>query len=175
MLKYFQKEIFVDATHLRTVLSLRSTVFEIFPESQFTDVELGHFFLGDNVHEAVMVNEVLDNLILDDQGHYLDCTYGMGGHSKAMLNKLSLKGFLHVMDRDPHSTQLAQNLADRDKRVNVIKTSPQKNMLILRLLTKKLCGLVCQPNFQLRLKKVGSPIKKFDTRIRLTLYPHLKH
>ena len=41
------KEIFVDATHLRTVLSLRSTVFEIFPESQFTDVELGHFFLGD--------------------------------------------------------------------------------------------------------------------------------
>ena len=36
-----------------------------------------------------MVNEVLDNLILDDQGHYLDCTYGMGGHSKAMLNKLS--------------------------------------------------------------------------------------
>ena len=75
------------------------------------------------MHEAVMVNEVLDNLILDNQGHYLDCTYGMGGHSKAMLNKLSLKGCLHVMDRDPYSTQLAQKLADRDKRVNVIKDS----------------------------------------------------
>jgi len=61
------------------------------------------------------------------------------------------------------------------KRVKVIKTRPQKNMLILRLSTKKVCGLVCQPNFQLRLKKVGSPIKKFDARIRLTLCPRLKH
>ena len=61
------------------------------------------------------------------------------------------------------------------KRVKVIKTSPQKNMLNLRLSTKNLCELVCSFNFQLRLKKVGSAIKISDTRIRLTLYPRLKH
>ena len=61
------------------------------------------------------------------------------------------------------------------KRVKVIKTSPQKNMLNLRLSTKKLCEFVCSFNFQLRLKKVGSAIKISDTRIRLTLCPLVKH
>jgi hypothetical protein len=70
---------------------------------------------------------------------------------------------------------LALQTLGNAKRVKVIKTSPQKIMLILRLSTKKSCGLNCPFNFQLRSKKVGSPIKRFDTRIRLTLCPRLKH
>ena len=39
-------------------------------------------------HEAVMVSEVINNLVLDPGGKYLDCTFGLGGHTKAILSKL---------------------------------------------------------------------------------------
>ena len=45
-------------------------------------------------HEAVMVSEVINNLIVDPNGNYLDCTFGLGGHTKAILENLSSIGTL---------------------------------------------------------------------------------
>ena len=38
-------------------------------------------------HEAVMVNEVLDYLVFEQNGKYVDCTFGAGGHSSEILKK----------------------------------------------------------------------------------------
>jgi len=39
-------------------------------------------------HIPVMLNEVLNYLNLKKGGIYVDCTFGRGGHSRAILEKL---------------------------------------------------------------------------------------
>lgn len=51
-------------------------------------------------HIPVMVNEVLDLLITDRQGIYLDGTVGLGGHATYILNTLSDSARLFGLDRD---------------------------------------------------------------------------
>ena len=45
-------------------------------------------------HEAVMVDEVLENLVFKQNGKYVDCTFGAGGHSLEILNRINNKGYL---------------------------------------------------------------------------------
>ena len=45
-------------------------------------------------HEAVMVEEVLENLVFEQNGKYIDCTFGSGGHSTEILKKISDTGAL---------------------------------------------------------------------------------
>ena len=35
-------------------------------------------------HETVMVQEVIKNLLINNQGNYVDCTFGQGGHTAAV-------------------------------------------------------------------------------------------
>jgi len=44
--------------------------------------------MDSGVHIPVMLNEVLDYLNLKKEGIYIDCTFGKGGHSRAILEKL---------------------------------------------------------------------------------------
>jgi len=44
--------------------------------------------LNGGIHVPVMLNEVLDHLNLTKEGIYVDCTFGRGGHSRAILEKL---------------------------------------------------------------------------------------
>jgi 16S rRNA (cytosine1402-N4)-methyltransferase len=39
-------------------------------------------------HIPVMLGEVLDHLNVKKEGTYVDCTFGNGGHSRAILEKL---------------------------------------------------------------------------------------
>ncbi|MBN2853535.1 MAG: 16S rRNA (cytosine(1402)-N(4))-methyltransferase RsmH [Clostridia bacterium] len=57
-------------------------------------------------HEPVLLNECIDNLKIDKDGIYIDCTAGGGGHSIEILKRLSDKGLLIAIDRD-------QNAVDR--------------------------------------------------------------
>lgn len=67
-------------------------------------------------HEAVMVSEVINNLIINSNGKYLDCTYGLGGHTKAILNQLSSVGSLLAIDRDSSSLNSASKISRKDDR-----------------------------------------------------------
>jgi 16S rRNA (cytosine1402-N4)-methyltransferase len=47
-----------------------------------------------------MLNECLEGLNINPDGVYVDVTYGGGGHSKAILERLSKKGRLIAFDQD---------------------------------------------------------------------------
>ncbi len=47
-----------------------------------------------------MLQECIDGLNINPSGTYVDVTYGGGGHSRAILNKLGEKGTLLVFDQD---------------------------------------------------------------------------
>ena len=51
-------------------------------------------------HNPVMLKECLDALNIKEDGVYVDVTYGGGGHSKAILERLGEKGRLVAFDQD---------------------------------------------------------------------------
>jgi len=58
-------------------------------------------------HDPVMLNECIDYLNITDSGTYVDVTFGGGGHSKAILEKLGIKGKLVGMDQDDDAVKNA--------------------------------------------------------------------
>ena len=62
------------------------------------------------LHFPVMLEESVDFLINDINGHYVDCTFGRGGHSKLILSKLSNKGILSSFDKDPDAFKFGLNI-----------------------------------------------------------------
>jgi len=51
-------------------------------------------------HVPVLLKEVIDGLKIIPSGTYVDCTFGGGGHSKKILEKLNEAGKLVVFDQD---------------------------------------------------------------------------
>jgi 16S rRNA (cytosine1402-N4)-methyltransferase len=51
-------------------------------------------------HTPVMLQEAIDALAIKPDGVYVDCTFGGGGHSRAILKQLNEKGKLIVFDQD---------------------------------------------------------------------------
>jgi 16S rRNA (cytosine1402-N4)-methyltransferase len=64
-------------------------------------------------HRPVMLEEAITGLSLRADGIYLDGTFGRGGHSAAILARLSAQGCLHAFDRDPAAAGAARELAAR--------------------------------------------------------------
>ena len=71
-------------------------------------------------HLPVMLEQCLSALAIKPDGHYLDATFGRGGHTRAILACLSPVGRITVMDRDPQAIASALDLAGADSRVNVL-------------------------------------------------------
>lgn len=51
-------------------------------------------------HIPVLLSEVIENLAIKAHGTYVDCTFGGGGHSKAILQRLNEQGRLIAFDQD---------------------------------------------------------------------------
>ena len=56
-------------------------------------------------HEPVMPVECIEGLAIKPDGIYVDVTFGGGGHSKAILEKLGSKGKLIAFDQDEDAIQ----------------------------------------------------------------------
>jgi 16S rRNA (cytosine1402-N4)-methyltransferase len=53
-----------------------------------------------NYHIPVLLNETIEGLHIKPDGIYVDCTFGGGGHSKFILEKLNADGKLIAFDQD---------------------------------------------------------------------------
>lgn len=63
-------------------------------------------------HTSVLLEGAVDALIHDAEGVYLDGTFGRGGHSRLILDRLDASGRLLAMDRDPQAIAAAAEIAD---------------------------------------------------------------
>ena len=65
------------------------------------------------LHFPVLLEESIDFLVQKVDGNFIDCTYGRGGHSSAILDKLNKNGHLTSFDKDPeayeHATKISEN------------------------------------------------------------------
>lgn len=75
---------------------------------------------SDYSHQPVLFREVLNALVIRDDGIYVDGTYGRGGHAAAILERLGEKGRLLVMDKDPQAIASAKASLSDDARVTII-------------------------------------------------------
>jgi 16S rRNA (cytosine1402-N4)-methyltransferase len=67
------------------------------PESGANRVSGGE---QESYHTPVLLQEILDQLRIQPDGTYVDCTFGGGGHSRAILAQLGPKGRLFAFDQD---------------------------------------------------------------------------
>ncbi len=74
-------------------------------------------------HTPVMPAEVLAALAPREGGRYVDCTYGRGGHTRAVLPRLGPSGRILALDRDPDAISAASPLAEADSRLVVAHAS----------------------------------------------------
>ena len=60
-------------------------------------------------HIPALLPQALDALNIKPDGIYVDCTYGGGGHSRAIVDKLSETGHLYGFDQDMDAVGRAMN------------------------------------------------------------------
>ncbi len=70
-----------------------------------------------------MLPEALTALNIKPDGVYVDGTFGCGGHSQAILNKLNQNGRLLIIDLDPDAITIANKLRTTDHRISVFHGS----------------------------------------------------
>jgi 16S rRNA (cytosine1402-N4)-methyltransferase len=70
-----------------------------------------------HTHCTVLLNEAVEALHLQPDGHYIDATFGRGGHSGLIMSRLSPAGRLTVFDKDPQAIAVAQHMAASDPRL----------------------------------------------------------
>ncbi|MGC4100106.1 16S rRNA (cytosine(1402)-N(4))-methyltransferase RsmH [Ferruginibacter sp.] len=78
-------------------------------------------------HVPVLLSEAVEGLNIQPDGIYVDCTFGGGGHSRAILQQLGADGKLFVFDQDAAAKK---NLPD-DERIFFI---PQNFRFVQRFL-----------------------------------------
>jgi len=64
-------------------------------------------------HNPVLLEACLEGLAMRPDGVYVDVTFGGGGHSKAILERLGEKGQLLAFDQDPDARANAQTIDDK--------------------------------------------------------------
>ena len=77
-------------------------------------------------HIPVLLHEALNGLCIKQDRVYLDCTFGRGGHSRAILASLGEFGRLIGLDRDPSAVSVGMKLAQEDPRFQMIHTAFSK-------------------------------------------------
>ena len=66
----------------------------------------------ENLHNSVMINEIISFLPLKKSINVIDATFGGGGYSKTILKKFNVNQFLAI-DRDPISKIFAKELESK--------------------------------------------------------------
>ena len=70
-------------------------------------------------HRTVLLGEAVDGLAVQPSGIYVDCTFGRGGHSRLILERLGPQGRLIALDKDLEAVASAADLQG-DKRFSMV-------------------------------------------------------
>ncbi len=73
-------------------------------------------------HKPVLLKESVEFLIKNKDGFYFDGTLGSGGHSSAILEKLSSKGSLISIDQDLDAIKRATKIFKNESRIKIVHT-----------------------------------------------------
>ncbi len=65
-------------------------------------------------HIPVLLDQSIDQLITDPDGIYVDCTFGRGGHSEKILERLSDKGKLIAFDLDNDAMEASKKIKNKN-------------------------------------------------------------
>lgn len=83
---------------------------------EFESVEDGSSSVA---HQTVLLGEAVTALVTDDSGFYIDGTFGRGGHSRKILDRLTAEGRLLGVDKDPEAILSANELKNEDSRFSI--------------------------------------------------------
>lgn len=81
-------------------------------------------------HAAVLAQEAIEALNIRSDGVYVDCTFGRGGHSRLILERLGKGGRLLALDRDPEAVQAGR--AVNDPRFMILRSAFSQAGEVLR-------------------------------------------
>ena len=71
-------------------------------------------------HIPVLLHESVDGLDIRPDGTYVDVTFGGGGHSREILNRLGAEGHLYSFDQDADAEQ---NVPEGDQRFTFVRSN----------------------------------------------------
>jgi 16S rRNA (cytosine1402-N4)-methyltransferase len=116
----------------------------------------------ESYHLPIMLQECLNGLNIRPDGTYVDVTFGGGGHSRGILERLGEKGKLYAFDQDPDAKQNALAFSD-DSRFTFIEANFRNIKKYLRLYgVKKVDGILA--DFGISSHQIDEPTRGFSTR-----------
>jgi 16S rRNA (cytosine1402-N4)-methyltransferase len=122
--------------------------------------------LPSTYHEPVMLSECLEGLKVRPDGIYVDVTFGGGGHSRAILEKLTT-GRLLVFDQDPDALANAEAMRD-DERFTFIAANFRHLKRYLKLhKVEKVDGILA--DLGVSSHQINTPVRGFSTRFEADL------
>ena len=74
-------------------------------------------------HQPVLLEEAVSPLNVKEAGTYLDATYGRGGHSRAIIARLTEQGRLFTLDKDPQAVTAGMEELGSDPRFSIVQGS----------------------------------------------------
>ncbi|MES2796495.1 MAG: 16S rRNA (cytosine(1402)-N(4))-methyltransferase RsmH, partial [Bacteroidota bacterium] len=113
-------------------------------------------------HIPVLYNECLEALNIQPDGVYIDATFGGGGHSRGILEKLGPNGKLYSFDQDQDAKVNAEDLKN-DKRFTFIAANFRHIAKYLRMFgIKKVDGILA--DLGVSSHQIDEPSRGFSTR-----------
>ena len=78
--------------------------------------------MSNSAHVPVLLGPALEGLAIKQDGIYVDGTFGRGGHSRAILERLNTEGRLIAIDRDPQAIASAPTDLTNDPRIEFVRS-----------------------------------------------------
>ena len=76
-----------------------------------------------NMHLPVLLDETIEALNIKTDGKYIDCTFGRGGHSEKILERLSEHGKLLAIDQDLQAIEYGKKVFSDDLRIILMQSN----------------------------------------------------